>query len=106
MLTCRRLPFYLAVLTVGAFDAPVSLAGAEDVATIERECQSQLGYSLERCGCFGDTAAATLSDKEQAFVAAQVMKDQAAIARVQGTMTMDEMMVAGQFMTTIAQQCP
>ncbi|MGH6923283.1 MAG: hypothetical protein ACRED5_06040 [Propylenella sp.] len=76
------------------------------MATIEQECQTQLGHSPARCACFGETAAAQLSDKEQAFVAAQVMKDQAAIAQIQGTMTVNEMMAAGQFMTGIEQQCP
>ncbi len=91
---------------VGTIGAPISLAGPEHVATIEQECQTQLGYTPARCACFGVTAGAQLSDKEQAFVAAQVVKDQATITEIQGTMTVNEMMKAGQFMTSVAQQCP
>jgi hypothetical protein len=100
------MPLFPALVLAGLFAAPASLAGPEHIATIESECQTQLGHSPARCACFGETAAAQLSDKEQAFVAAQVTKDQAAIAQIQGTMTVNEMMAAGQFMTGVEQQCP
>ena len=96
---------FVSFVVAAAFGAPPSFAGPDDVATIERECQTQLGYAPARCVCFGKKAAG-LSDKEQAFVAAQVTKDQAAIVRIQGTLTVNEMMKAGQFMTSVAQQCP
>jgi hypothetical protein len=96
---------FASFVVAGAFGASHSLAGPQDVATIERECQTQLGYAPARCACFGEKAGG-LSDKEQAFVAAQVTKDKAAIVRIQGTMTVNEMMTAGQFMTSVAQLCP
>ena len=98
----------IGALVVGftcAVAAPASFAGPEHVATIEQECQTQLGYSPSRCVCFGEKAG-QLSDKEQAFVAAQVTKNQAALAQIQGTMTVNEMMAAGEFVTGVAQQCP
>jgi hypothetical protein len=95
-----------AVVLVHLIDTPMSLAAPEHIATIEQECQTQLGYAPARCACFGETAAAQLSDTEQAFVAAQVTKDKSAAAEIQRTMTVDEMMKAGQFMTSVAQQCP
>jgi hypothetical protein len=97
---------WLVFVIAGALGTPLCLAAPEHLATIEQECLTQLGYGPERCACFGETAASQLSDKEQAFVAAQVTQDQAAIAQIQGTMTVNEMMAAGQFMTSAAQQCP
>jgi hypothetical protein len=99
-----RVPLVAIVVAAGIGAAP-GLAGPADIAAIERECQTQLGYVPTRCACFGEKAAG-LSDKEQAFVAAQVTKDQAAIVGIQGTMTVNEMMTAGQFMTSVAQLCP
>jgi len=102
----RIFAFVGVLVVVETTGAPIGLAAPEHVATIEQECQSQLGYTPARCACFGVTASAQLTDKEQAFVAAQVVKDQAAITEIQGTMTVNEMMKAGQFTTSAAQQCP
>ena len=96
---------YLACLLAAGLTSAAH-AGPEDLATIERECQAQLGYAPARCACFGETAEAQLSDTQQAFVAAQITSDQVAVAQIQPTMTIDDMVGAGTFMGNVAQLCP
>ena len=101
-----RLSLGLAFAAAAGFCTSAGLAGPEHVATIESECQTQLGYSPSRCACFRSTAETGLSDNAQAFVAAQVTKNQAAIAETQATLSGDDMMAAINFLTTAPQQCP
>ncbi|MDP2619383.1 MAG: hypothetical protein Q8P46_04285 [Hyphomicrobiales bacterium] len=101
----RRFCRVSAILIACAGLAAPALATQEHLDTLERECGPQLGFSASGCKCISNTAAVELNDTQQAFVAAQVTKNQAEIARIQGAMTMDEMMQAANFMTTAPSRC-
>lgn len=101
----RRLCRASAVLIVCAGFAAPALAAQEHLDTLKRECGTQLGLSASGCQCISDSAAAELNDNQQAFVVAQVTGDNAEFTRLQGSMTMDEMMAAGTFVTTAPSRC-
>jgi hypothetical protein len=94
-----------AILIACAGLAAPALAAQEHLDALERECGPQLGFPASGCKCISAAAAAELNDTQQAFVAAQVTRNKADAARIQGTMTMDEMMQAANFMTTAPSRC-
>ncbi|HLF22893.1 MAG TPA: hypothetical protein VI565_03150 [Burkholderiales bacterium] len=81
-----------------------ALAAPEHLNTIERECATQLRLPAAACVCMRDRAG-RLKDGQQAFVAAVVVKDRAAQARIRGNLTIDELTEAGMFMTSAPAQC-
>jgi hypothetical protein len=72
--------------------------------SIERECGRQLRMPPPSCRCLRDRAA-KLKDGQQAFVAAVVIKDKAAQAKIRQNLTVQELTEAGMFMTSAPSQC-
>jgi hypothetical protein len=94
------------VVLAGALLALVrpAFAAPEHLNTIERECGAQLRLPTAACVCMRERAG-RLKDGQQAFVAAVVVKDRAAQARIRGNLTIDELTEAGMFMTNAPAQC-
>jgi hypothetical protein len=84
--------------------AQVAAAAPEHLAAIERECNKQLGMGAQSCRCMRDRAA-TLSDGQQAFLAAVVLKDKQAQMMTRQKLNVQELTEAGTFLTTASSQC-
>jgi hypothetical protein len=82
----------------------VAAAAPRHLDTIERECGRRLHLPGPGCTCLRERAA-KLKDGQQAFVAAVVVKDKAAQARLRQGMTVQELTEAGMFMTNAPGQC-
>ena len=95
-----------AVLAVSAMGfALPAVATQEDLDTIASECGQQLQLSPSGCTCIRDTAAADLTDAQQAFVAASITEDHARRGELQGKMSGDEVLGAITFMTQAPTSC-
>ena len=77
----------------------------EDLRTIAEQCGVQLKLPNAACACISGAAGEQLSDKQQAFMAAQVTKNRGEVARLQSEMTVGEMTAVGNFMTSIVAKC-
>ncbi len=73
--------------------------------TLEKECKAKLGLSDSACKCIGTKAEADLNEKQQALVVAIVTENDAEQAKLQADMTQDEMVTAGEFMTSAPGAC-
>jgi len=94
--------FYTTVLPA-LFAATGALADAPE--TIERECLAQLNMPPGACACLGRTAGEELSQDEQAFVVAMILKDDAASAELRARMPLDQLTRAAMFMTSAPARC-
>jgi hypothetical protein len=88
----------LAGLAVPAF------ADSGHLETLRTECASQLNLPSAACDCIAEKAG-TLSDNQQAFLAATVTKDVATAATLRMQMSIDELTQAGMFMADSAHRC-
>ena len=79
-------------------------AVADNADVLVEECGKQLNLGPKGCACIGERSA-SLNDKQQQLVVAMVTKDQAASAKLRGSMTVDEMTGAAQFMMSAPQLC-
>jgi hypothetical protein len=84
--------------------ATVASAAPQHLDTIERECGRQLRMPQQTCKCMRNDAA-KLKDGQQAFVAAVVLKDKPAQAKIRQGLTVQELTEAGMFMTNAPARC-
>ena len=91
------------VLAASTFALP-AVATPADLDIIERECGTQLKMPPGGCKCLRERAA-KLNDKQQQFIAVVVMRNNNEQSRIQKTMTQNEMIEAGMFMTEAPTQC-
>jgi len=94
----------LAALILVAAQAS-AFATTQHLKTIGEQCAVQLKLPPTACACISSAAGEQLSDTQQAFMVAQITKDKAAMASLQSSMTVGEMTVVGNFMTSIVGQC-
>ena len=73
----KRVMLLLALAGSAAFWAPQVFAAPEDLDIIEKNCPARFKMSADQCKCVRDNAA-KLTDGQQKYVAAIVMKDKAA----------------------------
>ena len=97
-----RIVLFLALLAPAA--ALPASASPQDLATIESECSARLRLPPGGCACIS-TRAASLSDRQQAFIAAALAKNKPAQAEIMQSLTAAELTQAGTFMTTAPAQC-
>ena len=81
------------------------LVAAGTSETLEKQCHVQLKMSDGACACIGQRAEAELNAKQQEMIVAAVLKDQDAVARLRGEMTVDEMTKVGEFMMNVPGEC-
>lgn len=86
------------------FAVSTATAAPDHLATIEAGCAAQLKMPPAACACLKDKAA-SMSDRQQAFVAAVVSQDKATQQNLTQDMTVGEMTEAGMFMTNAPAQC-
>jgi hypothetical protein len=91
-------------LALSLAPAPAS-AAQEHLETLRAECGKQLNLSEPGCNCISEMAARELNEKQQEFVAAMVVKDDARTTDLRGGMTIDEMTGAASFMMRAPQAC-
>ena len=80
-------------------------ATERDLNKIAEQCGIQLKLPNATCACIAGAASHKLSDQQQAFMVAQITKDQASLARMQSELMIGEMTAVGNFMTSIIGQC-
>lgn len=96
----------IALMLTVFFAGHVSAFSAEaHLRTITEQCGVQLKLPDATCACISGAAGKQLSDQQQAFMAAQVTKNNAEFARLQSEMTIGDMTEVGNFMTSIVGQC-
>ena len=76
-----------------------------DLQQIAQQCGVQLKLPKAACACISGAAGEQLSDKQQAFMVAQVTKNKGEFTRLQSEMTIGEMTAVGEFMTSIVAKC-
>jgi hypothetical protein len=81
-----------------------AVADSGHLETLRTECASQLNLPSAACDCLAEKAG-TLSEDQQAFLAATVTKDVATAATLRMQMSIDELTQAGMFMADSAHQC-
>jgi hypothetical protein len=97
----------IAMIEVSLFlagSAMPGLAGSGHLETLRTECASQLNLSSAACDCIAEKAG-TLSENQQAFLAATVTKDVATAATLRMQMSIEELTQAGMFMADSAHGC-
>jgi hypothetical protein len=99
----RRIMLAALALTASCYGLPAAATPA-DLDIIERECGTQLRLPPGGCKCLRERAA-KLSDKQQKFVVTIVMRNSAEQDKLQKTMTQQEMVGAGMFLTEAPTQC-
>ncbi len=99
----KKIAWIAASLAVVASAAP-ALADAGHLETLRSECASQLNLPAAACACIAEKAG-TLSDNQQAFLAATVTKDVATAATLRMQMSIEELTQAGLFMADSAHSC-
>jgi hypothetical protein len=99
----RKIAMIAASLVAVASAVP-ALADAAHLETLRSECALQLNLPSAACDCLAEKAG-TLSDSQQAFLAATVTKDVATAAALRMQMSIDELTQAGMFMAESAHQC-
>lgn len=82
-----------------------ALSSEADLRKIAEQCGIQLKLSTAACACVSGAAGEQLSDKQQAFMVAQVTKNGGEFTRLQSEMTIGEMTAVGNFMTSIVAKC-
>ncbi len=97
-----RMTLSLALLVTAV--ALPAFTSPDDLATIERECGARLNLPPGACACIGKRAA-SLTDGQQAFIAAALAKDKAAQNEIVQTLTVAQLTEAGMFMTNAPAQC-
>jgi hypothetical protein len=84
--------------------APEALAGGGR-GEIEAACKAH-GYAAgSACPCIADRAMQQMNEAQRAWLVASITRNQAESARLQGTMTVVEIVAVGTFMTLAPQQC-
>jgi hypothetical protein len=99
-----RTTMLAAVTLVACTFALPAAATTADLDIIERECGTQLKMPPGGCKCLRDRAA-KLNDKQQQFLAVVVMRNSAEQAKLQKSLTQQEMIGAGMFLTEAPAQC-
>ncbi|MDZ4737903.1 MAG: hypothetical protein SGJ07_16295 [Rhodospirillaceae bacterium] len=88
-----------------ALVASGALAEPEHIAGLWQECQTQLGYSAERCTCLADRLAYQFDDDQEAFMYAHAIENELEIRRLQSILSIGEMQATGNFMSGIDDIC-
>ena len=72
---------------------------------IEAACKSH-GYTAEvGCPCIADRAMEQMNEAQRAWLVASISRNKTELARLQGAMTVVEIVAVGTFMTLAPQQC-
>ena len=92
----------LAVMSMVSAAPDVMAAGGR--SEVLAACKTH-GYVAESaCGCVADRAMKSLDDAQRAWLVASISQDEAESARLQGAMTVKEIVGVGTFMTLAPHQ--
>lgn len=87
-----------------ALAAIPAVAAEADRAAIGEGCLAKLNWSEQACQCLADKSG-ELEDVQQAFLAAMLKQDGAALAKLRDQMTIPQMAQVSMFPVNVGQSC-